>query len=111
MVVIHQGFLYRFAHGLEAGEMHHGFKLVLGKQLAHAVAVAHVDFDKAGAFTADLFNAVEHRCLAVAEVVRNQDFMALSHEFDHSMRTDITRAAGHQDHGCTAMFWLEASIQ
>ena len=73
--------------------MDHCLEFVFRHQLAQCAAVANVDLGETGLAAGNARNAVEHRRLAVAEIVDDEDFMARGHELDHGMRAEIAGAA------------------
>ena len=98
VLVVLKGIFHRFAHSFQAGEMNDRFDSGLSfEQLVEAVAVAHVDLVETGARTRDCLNAVERFELRIAQVVGDDNIVAVLDELDARMRADKARAACYQN--------------
>ena len=82
--------------------MDDGLYPVLRKHALQGGAIADIAFDEGGPFARDRLDAVEHRALAVAEVVEDQDFLPGAQQFDDGMRAYVSGTASDEDH----FFWV-----
>ena len=73
--------------------MHHGFDLVLLKDFTHAIVVADIALFKGKALTKNRFQAVKHRGIAIAEVIKDHHIVAGLSHFNGGMRADKTGTA------------------
>ena len=77
--------------------MNHRFNAVTFKHLPHTSVVANVAFFKRKTLAKNLFESIQNRRVAVAEIVENDDFMTAFDHFYCSVRTDKTGPTGKQN--------------
>jgi len=77
--------------------MHYRGERVFGEQLVDARPIAQVEFAKLNLSPADRFQPVEHRRLAVVEIIDEDDFVAGFDESEGGMRADEAEAAGDEN--------------
>ena len=82
---------------LQARKMDHRVETVGSEKLAQGAAITNIELRKPRPPANAPRDALEHRGLAVAEVVDDEDFMARRHQLDHGVGTDVTRAAADEN--------------
>src|SRR6267378_4135584 len=108
VVVVFDRFLNRFAHRLESGEVDYGIESMSREYVPQRVRVAHVRLCELGRPAGDPGDAPDHRAMAVAQVVENDDLVPRLHQLDASVGSDVAGPARHQHlHGSELSFTLE----
>ena len=77
--------------------MDNGKNLVLRKNLAQRVFVAHVRFKELHFFAAQIFNAVYHQRLAVYKVIHDRHIVALFKKRNAGVAANVACAARNQN--------------
>ena len=97
VVVILQRHFYRFAHGLQTGEVYDAVDIVLFKYPVERFAVAHVslvEYDRPAGYLPD---AAPGLGAAVDEIVDDDDVHTALQKLDAGVAADIAHAARYQN--------------
>ena len=95
--VIFKRFLHRFADRLKPGEVDDRVGFFRLEDAFHRLFVADVRAIERELFAGDLAHAVEHRGLAVDEVVYDDDLEVVVEQIDRGVRADVAGSARNQN--------------
>lgn len=111
VVKVPQGLGHRFAHGFQAGKVHHARKMVFGEQALEQGAVSRIAFYKRQLLWeqgANMFNGVG---LAVAQVVQHHHRMTCRAQLQRGVRTDVAGAASDENVGLHGCYFIRRHLQ
>ena len=97
VVVILERLSNGFTDRFQTCEVDHRFNGVVVKDLGHQRFVTDVAFHERRVFTAKTFNHRQHAALTVAQVVENDDVMAVLQQLHAGMTTDVTATTCYQN--------------
>ena len=96
VLIIRQGDGAGLPHRLQPGKVHHGIKGMGFKQLAQGEVVPYIAFDQRNFLTGNLPYPFDRLGGAVAEIIKNNHFMACRQQLNAGMGADIARSTGYQ---------------
>ncbi len=96
VVVVGERLRHRFADRLQRGEMDRAADLVLGEQPVQQGAVAHVTLDESRRLAGNGGDPVDHRTVAVGQIVQPDHVVAGREQCNPGMRSDIAGGTGQQ---------------
>ena len=94
IAIVHEWLLHRLTYRLAGSKVNHSLNICITiHHIGESRSIIAVHLREVGLFAHNSCNTVQHIFVGIAQVIDNDYIVALLHEFDHRMRTDISGAA------------------